>query len=306
MVISLFNGWYFFWLALSAGGIVGLYYALRKKTARTQKIVLFSLLAFGFILHFLKLLFPPYSTNESLKLSESWFVNICGANIGLFPFLFLCKNKHVRNYMFYMGIISGFLSIMYPVEPIEKAHPTEETLDIIRFYYHHWSLLAVPLLMALLRLHTVSYKGILCAPIGLLIVMLFIILNQVLQSEIGFISPRNGDMFDINYKNSSFIWEPKLDNPIGKLLALFCPDFFKTIPVGQYAGQEKYWPWFWMICPIFVLITPLAFLVSMIFDAKNFGKDMKNLPKNITAKWQSLFRKKAISVDEDTTKNTNE
>ena len=148
MQIQMFNGWYFFWIILLSFATVGLYYALKNKSARLQNTVLLSLLLVGLLLHFLKWFIPPYSTNESVRLSESWFVNICGANIGLFPFLFLSKSERVKNYMLYIGIISGFIAMIYPIEPIEKANQLAEQLDIIRFYYHHWMLFSVPLLLA--------------------------------------------------------------------------------------------------------------------------------------------------------------
>lgn len=106
-------------------------------------------------------------------------------------------------------------------------------------------------------------------------------LNQVLQAELGFIPLRWDDnFFDRNWKNSSYIWAPDtfyLENPdpIGKFLSIFCPKFFKEVPVGEYAGQDKFWPWFWLICPCFILITPMAFGLAMIFDHKNFVADVK-------------------------------
>ena len=142
----------------------------------------------------------------------------------------------------------------------------------MRFYYHHWMLMAVPLLMALLGLHKPSYKNILWAPTGLLMLMLFIILNQIFQSELGFIPLRSNDFWDINYKNSSYIWGPG-NHPIGELLANFTPEFFTRVPIGPHAGQIKYWPWFWMICPVYVLATPLAFLIAVIFDRKAMAED---------------------------------
>ena len=296
MIIELFNGWYFFWLILSASGIVGLYFALRNKSERTKKIVLFSFLAFGLLLHFLKVFIPPYSINETVKLSESWFVNICGANIGVFPFLFLTKSKKVKDYMFFIGVISGFLAILYPIEPIEKANQLAEFWDIIRFYYHHWMLLAVPLLMVLLKLHTISYKRVFSTPTGLLLLMLFIMLNQVLQSELGFIPLRGSDIFNISYRNNSYIWGP--DNGIGQIFAFFCPDFFKIIPVGEYAGQEKYWPWFWMIFPVFILVTPLSFALAMIFDHKNFVDDIKSLYSKIRTFIKKDKKEETVSENE--------
>lgn len=281
MIITMFNGWYFFWLLLSATGVVGLYFVLRKAHPTTQKAVLFGLLAFGLILHFLKVYIPPYSVDEARMLRDAWFVNICAANIALFPFFFFSKNKYIHDYMFYIGVLSGLIAVFYPQEPLAKADQAGEFWDIVRFYYHHWMLLAVPLLMVLLGHHKLSYKRILSAPTGLLLLMLFIMLNQIFQSELGYIPLRSADMFDINYKNTSYIWGPGTDDAIGEFLALFCPNFFKTLPVGEFAGQEKYWPWFWMIFPVYILVTPLSFGLCMIFDRRSFLRDAGDLLRRV-------------------------
>ena len=273
----MFNGWYFFWLLLAFGVTAGLYFGLRKTSVKAQKAVLFGLLAFGLLLHFLKVYIPPYSVDEARMLRDAWFVNICGANIALFPFFFFSKNKYVKDYMFYIGVISGLVALFYPQEPIAKVNQLGEFWDIVRFYYHHWMVMAVPLLMVLLGHHELSWKRILSAPVGLLLLMLFIMLNQILQSELGFIPLRSEDMFHINYKNTSYIWGPGTNDAIGTFFTWFCPDFFRYIPVGQYAGQEKYWPWFWLIFPVFILVTPLAFGLCMIFDHKNFKRDVRHL-----------------------------
>ncbi|MBQ2781358.1 MAG: hypothetical protein IJF42_07385, partial [Clostridia bacterium] len=83
MIIEMFNFWYFFWLILAAGSIVGLYFLLRNRSEKTQKIVLFAFLAFGFVLHFLKMYIPPYSVDQARWYRDSWFSNICAANIAL-------------------------------------------------------------------------------------------------------------------------------------------------------------------------------------------------------------------------------
>lgn len=291
MFIAMFNGWYFVWLALSAGAVVLLYFLLRNKKTGTQKAVLFGLLAFGLLLHFLKVYIPPYSVDEARMLRDSWFVNICGANIALFPFFFWSKNDKIKDYMFYIGVISGLIALLYPQEPIAKVDQYGEQLDIIRFYYHHWMVLAVPLLMVLFGHHKLNYKRILVAPTGLLLLMLFIMLNQLFQSELGFIPLRDqGDFFGIGYKNSSYIWGPGTNDAIGQFLAIFTPDIFKTVPVGQHAGQLKYWPWFWIVVPAYILVTPLAFLCAMPFEYKAFVADMKALKARL------LPRKKAPSV----------
>ena len=277
MVIEMFNIWYFFWFFLQIGATVGLYFALRKANPKVQHGVLFGLLLLGVLLHFLKAYIPPYSIDEARMLRDSWFINICGANIALFPFLYFSKNQHIKDYMFHLGVLTGLIVLFYPQEPLAKVDQIGEFWDIVRFYFHHWMIMTVPLLMVLLGHHKLSYKRILAAPIGLLVLMLFIMLNQIFQSELGFIPLRNQDIFSIGYKNSSYIWGPGENDAIGQFLALFCPKFFRTIPVGEFAGQVKYWPWFWMIFPAFILVTPLAFGLSMIFDHKNFKEDLQNL-----------------------------
>ena len=286
MFIAMFNGWYFFWLLVCTGATAGLYFLLRNKSDSTKKIVLFAFLALGLIAHFTKVYYPPYSTDEARMLRDSWFVNICAGNIALFPFMFWSKNEKIKDYMFYIGVISGLIALFYPQEPMAKLDQAAEQLDIIRFYYHHWMVLAVPLLMVMLGLHTLDYKRIWVAPTGLLLLMLFIILNQLFMSELGFIPLRDrGNFFGIDYKNTSYIWGPGVNDAIGNVFAIFTPKFFKTVPVGEFAGQEKYWPWFWIIVPCYILVTPLAFGLSMIFDHKRFGAEMKK-----------LFRKKQLQA----------
>ncbi|MBQ3251890.1 MAG: YwaF family protein [Oscillospiraceae bacterium] len=285
MFIAMFNGWYFFWLILAAGATVGLYFLLRNRSVFTQKAVLFGLLAFGFSLHFLKVYIPPYSVDEARMLRDSWLVNICAANIGLFPFMFWSKNQKVKDYMFYIGMLSGLIALFYPQEPIAKTNQLGEQLDIVRFYYHHWMVMAVPLLMVLLGHHKISYKRVFCAPTGLLLLMLFIMLNQIFQSELGFVPLRDrGDFFGIGYKNTSYIWGPGENDAIGDFFSLFTPEFFKTVPVGEFAGQMKYWPWFWIVVPVYILVTPLSFVLAMIFDHKALKADLKALVKRLPHK----------------------
>ncbi len=279
MNIQMFNLWYFVFIIISVGGFFGLYFLLKNKNKTTVKIVLISLMAFALILHFLKGLFPPYSLDYDRHLRDSWFINICGANIALFPFMLISKNKHVKDYMFFIGVLSGLIAICYPIDPILKENQAAEWIDVLRFYLHHNLLWYVPLLMVVLKIHKIEYRRVWATPVIFLCVMLFIMLNQVFQSELGFIGLRGDDIHAIPYVNNSLIWGP--DGSISKLIDWACPQFFKTIPVGPNAGETKYWPWFWLVVPCFVILIPVCFLISLIFDYKQFKEDFISLKTKI-------------------------
>ena len=266
-----------------AGIVVGLYFLLRNKSEKTQKIVLFSILVLSLILHFTKVLYPPYSTDQSRMLRDSWFINICGTNIAIFPFLFLSKSKTAKDYMFFLGVLGGLVAIIYPLEVINKTNPSAEIFDVIRFYWHHLMLFAVPFLMIILKLHTLSYRRILYMPLWLLFNGAFCMLNQVLQSELGFIPMRGDDIFSTHYKNSSLIWAPP-DIPIIRALV---PKFLRTIPFGEHAGETKYWPLLWAVIPLYLILVPLCFIGYLIFDFKSIKSDfivLKTKLKNLRIK----------------------
>lgn len=317
MVIEMFNGWYFFWIFLQIGATAGLYLALRKARPFVQDCALFCLLLLGLAFHFLKMYIPPYSeiidgahviTDRGWR--DSWFINICAANIALFPFMFFSRNKYIKDYMFYIGVLTGLVVLVYPQEPIAKGGQGEqmaEIWDVLRFYFHHWMIMTVPLVMVLLKKHSLSYRRIWVAPVGLLLLMLFIMLNQIFQSELGFI-PLRSDALIPNYKNTSYIWGPLNGDgtmdPIGAIFDIFCPGVFKRLPVAfsgsaYAAGSVKYWPWFWMIVPCFVIVTPLSFGLALIFDGKAFRRDgvwlwrhlrAGGLKKDLKDLWQGIVQ----------------
>ena len=262
-MVKLFNFWYLFFIVLFAGAIVGLYFVLRKRSDRTKKLVLGSILFFNLALHFLKLTFPPYSTNPELAMSEVWFVNVCATSVLFFPFIFISKSKTAKDYMVFLGIISGFLAMLYPTEALNKS---VLTLDLWRFYICHGIIIAVPMLTVLLKLHKLDVKRIWKTPICMCAMLMFIICNQILQSELGIIPLRDGDMLNINFRNPSLIWGPT--DAVAVLFSWLTPAFMKRIPAGEYVGQEKYWPLFWMVPGIVFYFLLIPLIICLIFDFK--------------------------------------
>lgn len=281
-MVQLFNLWYFFFLIIGILSIVGLYFLLRNKNQKTQKIVLLSILFFNLALHFLKLTFPPYSTNPDKAMRDVWFINVCATSVLFFPFLFLSKSKTAKDYMVFLGVISGFLAFLYPTEAINKS---VLTLDLWRFYICHWIIIAIPMLTVLLRLHKLDIKRLWKMPICVSAMLLFIICNQILQSELGIISLRNQDMLNINFHNPSLIWGPT--DGVAVLFSYLTPDFMKTVPWGEFAGQEKYWPFFWMLPGVIFYFILVPLVICFIFDFKGTVAsfvDIFNKSKNFFTK----------------------
>lgn len=278
-MVKLFNFWYFFFIIFSAIIVVGLYFILKNKSEKTKKIVLLSILFFNLALHFLKLLFPPYSTNGDKAMHDVWFVNICATSVLLFPFLFLSKSKTAKDYMVFLGIISGFLALFYPTEAINK---NVATFDLWRFYICHIIIFAVPLLTVLLKLHKLDIKRIWKMPICVSAMLLFIICNQVLQSELGIISLRNDDIFNVNFANPSLIWGPT--DGVAVLFSWLTPDFMKTIPWGEYAGQPKYWPFFWLLPGVIFYFILIPLILCFILDFKDTVASFRTIFRRVLKK----------------------
>jgi hypothetical protein len=116
----------------------------------------------------------------------------------------------------------------------------------------------------------------------MMVYMLFIICNQVLQSELGIVALRGDDITEIGYRNNSFIWGPTDD--LAKAFTVFTPNFMKTIPFGAFAGTPKYWPFFWIIPGVFVYFTLLPFLMVLPMQYQTIKKDVKKLLKNFRIK----------------------
>lgn len=278
-MVKILNFWYFFFILLFAGIIVGLYFLLKNKTEKTKKIVLLSILLFNLALHFLKLTFPPYSEDFLRGIKEVWFINVCATSVLFFPFIFISKSKLAKDYMVYLGIISGFLSFLYPTEAIDKS---VLYLDLWRFYICHGIILMVPILTLLLKLHTLDLKRVWKLPFCMFAMLLFIICNQILQSELGIIDLRDSNMLEVNFHNPSLIWGPTDDVAI--IFSWLTPNFMKTIPFGEFAGQPKYWPFFWMLPALTLYSFVISFIICLIFDYKQVKNAIIKLLKLLKIK----------------------
>ena len=57
----------------------------------------------------------------------------------------------------------------------------------------------------------------------------------------------------------------------------------KNIPFGDYAGQAKYWPFFWILPGITVYFLVLPFLICLPWQFKVIKNDLKKLKNKLKA-----------------------
>ncbi len=273
-MVKLGNFWYIFFILFAVGSTTLLYFLFRNKSDRAKKWLIASLLFFNFALHFLRLLFPPYTGNPDMIAENAWFINICAVSVFTFPFLFLSKTQNGKDWMFYIGVISGFLALVYPTEALNKS---AFLFDVWRFYICHMIIIIAPLLMVMLKVHQLNYHNVWKMPFCMMAVMLFIICNQVLQSELGIISMRGDDVLKAGcgYRNTSLIWGPT--DGIAVIFTWLTPNFMKTVPYGAYAGQAKFWPFFYLLPGCFVYFIVIPFLLCLIFDRPRMKEDFSKL-----------------------------
>lgn len=282
MTIQFFKGFgYFFYLGLFVVTLVGSFFLLRNRSTEVKKRVISSILFFALILHFMKLLFPPYvdDPNAVRKITPE---NICALSTLIFPFVFLSKNNTLKDYMFYLGILSGTLAVLLPIESLEKDAYIF-AFDTIRFYLCHIIITVAPFLMVATGLHKLNYHRIYRVPIAFMVVLAIIMINEIILMEIGLVPLRNQDFLDPNgYRNFSMIFGMRdTFGAAGNIITFFTPAFCMEIPYGPYAGEAKFWPLVWLIIPSFVLIGGLSLLLSIPWEKEHMKSDWQLVKKYV-------------------------
>jgi len=276
-MVKYFNFYYFLYIAIALGLLIGLYFILRKKDRKTSFITLFCILLFSFIMHFLKLGFGYYKEWMPYSIRTITPENICAVSVLVFPWFFISKKKILKDYMFYVGMMSGIGATIFPVDAINQNAFNFETM---RFYFTHILLWVVPLLMVMLKLHTLDYKRIFKIPFLMYFTLCIILVNEVILTGAGFVHINH--LYSNVIRNSSLIFGPLAEvELIGKFFTVFTPKLFLTVPIGVNAGNVYYWPILWLVVPSFIYVCIISFLLSLPFEYKNVKKDIMVLINKI-------------------------
>lgn len=292
MYVLFGNLYYFVYIIAAVILTIGLVSFLNHRTQTFRHWFIFGLILFAFVVHFLKIFIPPYTTNVEFIYTKISFENICAVSTLTFPFLYFTKNKTLKDYMIMVGIASGILTFMFPVDAISEyfdgrivGQKEAFSLEVIRFYMAHYLLFLSPFLMMTYKMHTLSIKRAWRAPLVLIGVLVLIYINELVLTAIGWV-PRT-ELYDPQFRNPSFIFGIRGDlSGLGQIILVFVPFFMYSY--NSVTMSYDFWPVVWLVFPAIFYGGAMVLIQMFIFDKDNtilfFKKLFSRLPESTEVK----------------------
>ena len=278
---------YYVYLLACAGVFLGLYFGLRNRSEKVKKWVLFGILAFNFLLHFLKLSFPEYTSKGFPEvLRKCTPENICAVSTLIFPFIYLSNWKTGKDYMFYLGMISGVLSCFAPLPILGLKFYSLET---IRCYICHASLWQVPLLMVLFKQHSLDYRRIWKVLVMYFIVLCIIIVNELILIRIGWVETSTlEDFFDSSERDMGYaIGLPEGMEKYGNIVLWLTPKAWRHVPI------------LWELFPVIILGGLACMGLCAYWEHGHMKDDFLFVAGKVKGFIESRKSKKAVKGEEN-------
>jgi len=270
-IVQMGNIFYFIYIfAFIALTILSLIF-LRNKSQKYRNSFIFALAILNLFIHFAKIFIYPYTTVEFIWTKVS-FENVCAVSALTFPFAYYVKNKTIRDYMILVGMTSGIITFIFPVDAMSNyfngallGYKEAFSLEVIRFYTSHFLIFLVPFLMMHYKFHTVSIKRAYRAPLMLILVLVTIYINELVITALGWVPKEQ--LYSPDYRNPSFIFGVRGDlTGLGAILGVFVPMFLRLHPV---TGEVFYWPVIWLVMPALIYGSIFTLTYMIIYDGKN-------------------------------------
>lgn len=272
-----------FLIAISALTII----FARKIKQNYVHIFIVVLLFVNFALHFLKILLPSYFADLPYSFKKVTPDNICAVSVIFFPFMYLWGGKYFKDYMFYLGIVSGLGVYLFPSSYDGYVINNAATVvEIARFYFSHMPLVIAPLAMVASGLHRLNHRRVWVTPLIFLGVLTLIGLNEVFLKLSGVTNASWQDVFSNNYRNGAMVFGPMsiLDASLGGFYWVILP-FLKY----QWPGTNNiyYVPVLWMALPTFVIMCIGYFLISLPWSHREAYLDYQTIKQKIVMRLNS-------------------
>jgi hypothetical protein len=267
-----------------------IYLFLKPRSERFRFFFLFSLLVFAFVLHFAKIfIVDSYREGLPYSLTLASLENICAVSTVFFPFLFLSKNKTIKDYMVIVGSISGLVAFLIPAEGLGRL-PFQG--NVIRFYIAHYIIFVVPFMMAKLKMHQIDYRRLWKLPLMVYFVMFIVLINELFLNLFGIVNATFADYQSGNFRNTAFVFGiPDILEPFKSFVYFLTPKIFLKNP---FTDTILHWPIIWAAIPIYVYGYFAGTMAYFYFD----GERTRVFFKELFYKKLTLFKSKETKKDE--------
>lgn len=156
-MIKNFDAWHLLWVGSSVVGFLCLSVALWaffRYSYIFTKIFIFSILAVNAGLFAMAFDFADIT------------IDLLLVNVIAFPIIFLCGGRILKDYMFYIGIISAVYALIWPM-PILGESPYG--FECMRYFTMYAGIMFAPIMMVLCGHHVIYWRRFWVAPIVLAI-----------------------------------------------------------------------------------------------------------------------------------------
>lgn len=296
-MVEVGNIHYFLWLAfLFACLFISLYLCKTFGKEFSRKYIE-AILWINLAGHLLKQFFPYIMAEWPASISKSTPDNLCALYVLIAPFCFRFGNKYVKDYLFYMGVLSGLLAYLFPTSPVSEATHNMEYwwLETLRYYLCHMPIFVCGWLIALTGVHELDYKRIKWMPLFFFGAEAIIYLDALIIVALGW---EGGDqvhdfasywayMLDRGaYSNGSAIVGPPawMDGFLGWAYGLMPPYLMVYYSDGSIHFLEAYnaetmgevirfTPFIYLVIPIYVARFTVLPLMAYPFEKRHMKID---------------------------------
>ena len=241
-----------------------------------------------FALHFLALYTPYYASGGKNGWCVITFNNLCTVYVVFAPFLFLFGRKYCKDYLFFIGILSGLVAYMFPSGPTMLPEQTfaDEMyiINVTRYYICHMPLVVCPLVMVDMKIHRLNYHRLWAMPFAFALAFLIIMINGIIMGPIckhpwypqTILGP-NG-LFDRYGKvsgvsNNALVYGPPKEQDV--IWSWLYPYLPRGLVVYEAYGHLQFVPVLWCLPFGYFMVVTTMFPLCMIFDHKRVAIDIR-------------------------------
>ncbi len=243
----------------------------------------------NFALHIVKQFTPYYFNRWPSSLSESSATNFCALLIMVWPFIFLGNNKYLKDYAYYVGMLSALAAYFIPTGPLNlDLSSIENFFEVVRFYGCHAPLLICGYLMVKDGFHKLDYHRLWAIPLVMVAFNLVVLLNGFFLYAIQF--PGYTQDLAVLTARDGWLSGAAVFGPPPFVDKFLAPLYRISIPGLQvyYVNGEMYFtPALWMLPALYVVVLLIGPLLTYPWQKHQMKADFEGFKQKIKMRRKS-------------------